>query len=90
MEPQDFPLQLGWGGAFPISQKVTKSPTIRVPPTLTLNFHIHQIFTLLLLEVGDQRIKTKNGYESFQQQNKSIFLGNLHKIFCGVHFYKNM
>ena len=35
--------------------------------------------TLLLLDVG---IKTKNGYKNFQQQNKSIFLGNLYKIFC--------
>ena len=27
---QGFPLQLGWGGVPPISQKVTKSPPIRV------------------------------------------------------------
>ena len=40
------------------------------------------MFTLLLLEVGDERIKAKNGYKNFQQQNKSIFPGNLYKIFC--------
>ena len=35
---------------------------------------------LLLLEVGDQSLKTKNGH-----------LGNLYKISaCGVHFYKNL
>ena len=39
---------------------------------------LHQI-SALLLEVGDQRIKAKNGYKNFQQQSKSIFLG---KIFC--------
>ena len=35
-----FPLQPGWGGAPPISQEVTKSPPIRVPPPPHL-----QIFT---------------------------------------------
>ena len=80
---QDFPLQ-PVGVVLPVSQKVTKSPPIRVPTTPTQNFYIQQIFTLLLLEVGDERIKTKNGYKNFQQQNKSIFLRNLYKIFCGV------
>ena len=27
-------------------------------------------------------MKTKNGYKNFQQQNKSVLLGNLYKIFC--------
>ena len=33
---------------------------------------------------------TKNGYKNLQQQNKWVFLGNLYKIFCSVHFYKNL
>ena len=36
---------------------------------------------LLLLEVGDLSLKTKSGHKNFQQQNKSICLGNLFKIF---------
>ena len=73
---QGFSLQPGWVSAPPISQK--KRPNLPRPPTAP-NFYIHQVFTLLLLEV---RIKRKNCYKNFQQQNKSIFLGNLYKIFC--------
>ena len=36
---------------------------------------------LLLVEVGDYSLKTKNGNKDFQQQNKSIFLGNLCSFF---------
>ena len=41
---QGFQLQPGWRGASSISQKVTKSLPIRVSP--------HQVYTLLLLEIG--------------------------------------
>ena len=64
------------GLVLPLSVK--KRPNLPWPPTPT-NFYIHQVFTLLLLEVG---IKRNNDYKNFQQQNKSIFLGNLYKIFC--------
>ena len=60
------------GQCSPYQSNLPRPPT---PP----NFYIHQVFTLLLLEVG---IKRKNCYKNFQQQNKSIFLGNLYKIFC--------
>ena len=33
LRPQGFPLQPGWGGISPISQKVTKCPPIKVSPT---------------------------------------------------------
>ena len=36
---------------------------------------------LLLVEVGDYSLKTKSGHKNFQQQNKSIFLGNLYNFF---------
>ena len=66
------------GLVLPLSVK--KRPNLPWPPTPT-NFYIHQVFTLLLLDVG---IKRKNDYKNFQQQNKSIFLGNLYKIFLSV------
>ena len=59
----------------PESDQISTDPRPISPP----KFYIHYVFTLFLLEVG---IKTKNGYKIFQRQNKSIFLGNLYKIFC--------
>ena len=51
----------------------------------TPHFHIFlmkALLLLLLLEVVDYSLKTKNSHKNFQQQNNSIFLGNLYKLFC--------
>ena len=48
-------------------------------PFLHQSFTFTKILHHYYLKLG---IKTKNGYKNFQQQNKSIFLGNLYKIFC--------
>ena len=74
---QGFSLQLGWVSAPPVSQKVTKSPP--TPPTSLSPPNFYIIIT------WNWRLKNKNkkhGYINFQQQNKSIFQGNLYKIFC--------
>ena len=48
---QGFSLQPVWISAPPISQEVIKS--LLTFPLSPPNFYIHQILTLLLLEVGD-------------------------------------
>ena len=44
-----FPLQPGWGGAPPISQEVTKSPPIRVPPRPTSKFLHSPNFYIIII-----------------------------------------
>ena len=70
---------VGWiGMVFSVSVKKWPKPSpIRVPPP---NFYILPIKALLsplLLEMGHSSLKTKKGHWNFQQQNESIFLGNI-------------
>ena len=64
-----------------LSLSVTKWPNLpRPPPSPTLSPP-----NLNIIITWSWRLKNKNkkhGYKNFQQQNKSIFQGNLCKIFC--------
>ena len=42
---------------------------------------LHSPYESLTSLIITLSLKTKNGHKNFQQQNKSIFLGNLYKIF---------
>ena len=76
-----FFITVGWVCALPFSQKVTKSPPTPDPfPHQIFRFtkFLHYYYLAKFISWS----KNKNGYKIFQQQNKSVFQGNLHKTFC--------
>ena len=79
------------GVVLPLSVK--KWPNLH-PSESTLHPHPKSLhspnFYFIITWSWGLKNNTKNGYKNLQQQNKWVFLGNLYKIFCSVHFYKNL
>ena len=57
---QGFPLQPGWGGTPPISQKLTKTPPIRVLPSNIDILSKKTLLSLLPIVTWNRTLKSKN------------------------------
>ena len=75
------------GGGGGTSQKLTRSPPIRVPAPSFYILPMTALLSPLLLEMGHESLKTKTGYKKLQLKNESIFLGYLEHFLPVVYIF---